>query len=130
MKFSLPNRNPKQGLLRGLTTIKHTWEYRLATAGTAASVIIGAACILFFRSRLPPAVPLWYSRPWGEDRLASPLFLFVPLGATIVIYVINILVISYIGSNHPMFARVLLLTSLLVSALSVVVIFRVVDLVL
>lgn len=41
---------------------------------TAGAVISGGLLGIFF-AKLPPQVPLWYSRPWGEEQLASPVFL-------------------------------------------------------
>lgn len=38
---------------------------------------------------LPPQVPLFYSRPWGESQLAQPLFLGLPLLLGILFLVIN-----------------------------------------
>lgn len=31
---------------------------------------------IFWKS-LPPSVPLWYERPWGQDQLAGPVFLLI-----------------------------------------------------
>jgi len=45
--------------------------------------------ILFFWRKLPPEIPLFYSRPWGKEQLAKPLFLFLLPGLTLVIFLIN-----------------------------------------
>lgn len=129
MKFSLPKTGPRQQILRGIGPLRGTWEYRLATAGTVLLSLSGIIMIFIFWQRLPPAVPLWYSMPWGADRLASPWFLFLPVGISILIYLLNALMVIRIGINHPMFARVLFLTSLLVSALSFILVVRVLMLV-
>ncbi|MBI2008514.1 hypothetical protein HYS82_02550 [Candidatus Amesbacteria bacterium] len=42
---------------------------------TAGAVVSGGLLAIFF-ARLPPQVPLWYSRPWGEEQLASPAILW------------------------------------------------------
>lgn len=31
---------------------------------------------IFWKS-LPPSIPLWYERPWGQEQLAKPVFLLV-----------------------------------------------------
>lgn len=129
MKFILPTTQTPEQFLQGIAPLRATWEYRLATIAVLAQLIIGGGAIVWFWRHLPPAIPLWYSRPWGEDRLASPWFLFVPLGASILIYGGNIVAVVRLASNHPMFARVLFLTSLLVSILSVVLVIRIVTLV-
>jgi hypothetical protein len=33
---------------------------------------------LVLRSKLPPQIPLLYSRPWGEEQLVEPKFLTIP----------------------------------------------------
>lgn len=35
-----------------------------------------AVCVpIAFRTKLPPEIPLWYSKPWGEGQLAKPVWL-------------------------------------------------------
>lgn len=36
-----------------------------------------------FFGRLPPEVPLFYSRPWGEDQIVLRIFLFMVPGVTL-----------------------------------------------
>jgi len=45
--------------------------------------------ILFFWKKIPPEVPLFYSRPWGKEQLANPLFLFLLPGLTLVVFLVN-----------------------------------------
>jgi len=45
--------------------------------------------ILFFWRKLPPEVPLFYSRPWGKEQLASPWLLFVLPVLTLVVSLLN-----------------------------------------
>lgn len=74
---------------------------------------------------LPPAVPLWYSRPWGEDQLAHPVWLFLlPVGA-LIWHGINIMVSALVLHEYPVFARVLFLSSLLVATLSCVTLIQI-----
>lgn len=44
--------------------------------------------ILFFWQRLPPEVPLFYSRPWGKEQLTTPFgFFILPLLSLIIILI-------------------------------------------
>lgn len=129
MKFTFAANQTQHYLLQGIGSLRRTWEYRTASAAVILQGILGVVTIAWSWRHLPPAVPLWYSRPWGEDRLASPWFLFLPIGTAILIYSINLIAVTRIGVNHPMFARVLFITSLLVSCLSIVLIIRIVSLV-
>jgi hypothetical protein len=63
------------------------------------------------------------------DRLAPPGYLFLPLTASVGIYALNVWIAGYFGGSHTMFARVLLLTTSLVSLLSMVLVIRIVLLV-
>lgn len=74
---------------------------------------------------LPPAVPIWYSRPWGEDQLAHPLWLFLLPAGALLWHGINIIVSAVILHEYPVFARVLFLSSLLVNILSFVTLIQI-----
>lgn len=49
------------------------WNVRLAVA----CVVVTVGLLITYRSNLPFQVPLWYSRPWGEEQLASPYWLWL-----------------------------------------------------
>lgn len=128
MKFIAPD-SPKDHPAAVLKIIKTYWTFRLATWTLVAGVIGSLAAIVWLWHRLPPAVPLWYSRPWGVDRLAHPVFLFILLWGDIVIYFVNIFVSIRLIGDHPTFVKTLLLTSALINTLSLVVIIRILTLV-
>jgi hypothetical protein len=55
------------------------WQWRVTTT----QAIVGFGLLAMFWKSLPPEVPLFYSRPWGQDQLVSPYFLWtVPLLGT------------------------------------------------
>lgn len=41
------------------------------------SVATGAGLWLVFGRQLPPQIPIWYSRPWGESQLGPPQALLI-----------------------------------------------------
>lgn len=43
----------------------------------AILAIIALEVILIITSKLPPEVPLWYSKPWSLSRLSHPLWLYL-----------------------------------------------------
>ncbi len=129
MKFTFPTAPVPSQFLSGIGPLRRTWEYRLASAAAASQLIIGGIAVLWSWRHLPPAVPLWYSRPWGEDRLTSPWMLMLPLGMAIIVYAINVAIVVKRSADHPMFARALFLTSILVSCLSAFLVIRIVTLV-
>lgn len=42
------------------------------------TAILGIYIGLFLRNKLPPQIPLFYSKPWGEEQLAKPIQLIIP----------------------------------------------------
>lgn len=95
-------------------------------------VILSIVSLLFlawsWRS-LPPAVPLWYSRPWGNERLASSLWLVIlPLGSFFW-FITDIIIATFISRDYPVFTRVLFLSSLLVSFMALVTLTKIIFLV-
>lgn len=129
MKFNIPTTQSQTNFLSTIAQFHSTWEYRLASIAVVLQFFIGSATILWFWKHLPPTIPMWYSRPWGEDRLASPWFLWLPLAVAALIYSINLLIASQLNVHHPMFVRVLFLTTFLVSCLSVFQIISIISLV-
>ncbi len=75
-----------------LTKIGHLWLKKNITRALLISIIIIAGqiiIILLFFSRLPPKVPLFYSRPWGKNQLADPVTLFTLPGYSFGVLIIN-----------------------------------------
>lgn len=127
MKFVLPIET--RSVLEGVATLRGTREYRMAKSSALIQFVIGNLVIGWYWRVLPPLVPIWYSTPWGADRLASPYFLFLPPILALGIFGLNNKVIATFGVNHPLFARILYLVSSLVSALSLIIVVRIVTLV-
>lgn len=74
--------------------------------------------IAFFYTQLPPEIPLYYSRPWGNDQLTQPFFLFLlPLGS-LFWYLVTLFLIAYQTYQYRVFAQLLLIFSLIVSFLA------------
>ena len=125
MKFTLPK------ILRledATLSYQKLWVYKLATVSNLTQSIVGTGIVLWYWSRLPAKVPLWFSRPWGEERLAHPALLLIPILVSVCIYVGNIVAANRYTSQHPLFTRILLLSSTLVSVMSLYIIVRILTL--
>lgn len=128
MKFFRPIQQPSE-YIKNFHLSQNTWEGRFASISVIVQSVITGVLLIVNWKNLPPKIPLWYSRPWGEERLAHPLFLIlIPLTA-IMVYGVNRTLTATIASEHPLFGRVLSLVSLLVSLYSCIIIFRIVTLV-
>ena len=87
------------------------------------TVLLIFSCLAFLLiswNKLPTQVPLWYSKPWGADRLAPPLYLFLLPGASFGWYVINSFISIHVTKDHLVFSQILFLSSLLVGIFSFV----------
>lgn len=89
--------------------------------------IILQLVILFFTfSTLPSQVPLYYSLPWGESRLApvSNLFLF-PL-YSVLMFIINSVFAMIYSQKMKLLSQLLIISSLLFSLFSLVGLSRII----
>lgn len=81
------------------------------------------------RSVLPPEVPLFYTREWGETQLTSPKNLWIlPFGAAVIL-IINTFLANFFFRREKLFSKILILTSSLVSLLSALALLRILNLV-
>lgn len=53
-------------------------------------IFVGLLVLIIKSHQLPTLVPLFYSRPWGEEQLAPSSFLFLIPSFSLVIYIFNL----------------------------------------
>ena len=87
--------------------------------------LLSAVLLIWRWSALPPMVPLWYSRPWGTDQLASPYWLMLLPVASLMLYATNFVVAMYVTAEYLIFTQMLFLSSLVVSILSFVALMKI-----
>ncbi len=90
--------------------------WRDQVCGTAARFTLlclglGLVFWLWQYHNLPPQVPLFYSRPWGEVQLVPPLALAILPGGTIIILMINSFLGGLVFSIDKLMARILLIAA-------------------
>ena len=125
MKFTLP----KIAIIEEANvSYQGIWIYKLATIANLTQSVVGTALVLWFWRSLPTKVPLWFSRPWGEERLTHPAFLLIPILVSVIVYVANIMAANKFTLEHPLFTRVLFLSSTLVSLMSLYIVLRILSL--
>lgn len=98
--------------------LKKNWFISLTHKFILFLFVLSIGLLLWRWRMLPPMVPLWYSRPWGEDQLASPFWLFILPVASLLLYGINVFVSMYVLAEYLIFTQMLFLSSLIVSLLS------------
>lgn len=67
-------------------------SFQLASTFLLAQIIV----LVVFWQQLPPQVPLFYSRPWGQEQLTNPSgLLLLPLASLVIIFA-NLIIASLI----------------------------------
>lgn len=71
-------------------------------------VIIGSVLYIFLMtSALPSQVPLYYSLPWGEQRLTDTTALLTIPAATTLIVLLNTVLVLFFYKTEPVVSRLL-----------------------
>ena len=74
MKFFQQLKPPGE-YIESLQLLRGTWENKSATVAAILQFFLSCMGLAIRWKSLPPKVPLWYSKPWGEERLTLPKFL-------------------------------------------------------
>ena len=111
---------PSKHALTVWQTIRANWLIALIHRFVIGLFVLSIGLLLWRFPVLPPQVPLWFSRPWGADQLASPYWLFLLPASSVLWYGINVLLSIYVTAEYLIFTQILFLSSLMVSLLSFV----------
>lgn len=110
--------------------IRKNWILQAVHKSVIFFSMLSLIVIVVCWTKLPPLLPLWYSRPWGVDQLAPPIFLLILPLASISVYTVNLLLSMYVLCEYLIFCQTLMLSSLLVSILSCIAVIKIILLVL
>lgn len=93
------------------------------------TVLLSVLSLIIKWQNLPPQVPLFYSKPWGNEQLAPKSFLwFLPVLA-VVIWLLDLALIRTFLKNNEFLSRILavfgVLAATLVSITLVKIVFQV-----
>lgn len=90
-------------------------------------IIISPILIFFTWNRLPPQIPLFFGRPWGEDQLANKEFIFLlPIISTAVFLINNFLAKIYLKKEKRFFWATILISSLIVTTLNFISLIKII----
>lgn len=91
---------------------------------TGLLLLLSGVFVFFTYQNLPPFIPLYNQMPWGQARLGSQPFIFLPLFITLCIFIINALFASVVYIKVPLLARLFAITTLLFSFMAILFIIR------
>ena len=101
-------------LLEDLQADSLIWRGTLITLLILLTSIIYTAIIYY---RLPPIIPLFNQLPWGEERLAEKIGIFLQVGFTVCAVIVNNILATTIHRILPLVGRLLVITSILLTIL-------------
>ena len=110
-------------------SIKHNWLINVVHKFTFILFFLSIGFLVLRWHLLPPLVPLWYTRPWGTDQLAHPVWLLMLPLASLIIYCVNFLISMYVTAEYLIFTQMLFLTSLIISLLSFIALIKIIFLI-
>jgi len=95
---------------------------------TVSLFFLVLSVVLIWRNfqELPLAVPLWFSKPWGEQRLAEPVFLWLLPVSSLVIFVLNFVLSKFFEHKEKFLYLFLLWSNLVVSWLFFYTLFEII----
>lgn len=99
---------------------------RLASIGVFVLTLVSIVLIIISWQRLPPLVPLWYSRAWGTDQLAESAYLFILPVGILTWYVITSLIAYKFTRAFTVFLHVLFLSCFLVAIMSTITLINII----
>src|SRR3989304_7749669 len=79
------------------------------------SILLQSLLILTAFAKLPPEIPLFYSKTWGAQMLAPKLYIWILPAITLVIYLLNMLISRFLLFKDEFLKRALFITSAVVS---------------
>jgi hypothetical protein len=106
--------------------VQHNWLIQLITKFVVVFIVLSIGLIVWRWNRMPPLVPLWYSRAWGVDQLAPPIWLFLLPLAGIFWYFINLFICMYVTAEYLIFTQILFLSSFVVNLLSFITLVKII----
>lgn len=109
--------------------LSELWQDRVIGKALRFSIlliILLFVVIFSFLWRLPPEIPLTYSRPWGTEQLVPSIFLLFLFFLVIIVLLINSFFASLLFSSQQLLARILSWTSVVFILLIDITVMRVV----
>ena len=86
-------------------------------------VVVVSVLISMFLGKLPPEIPLYFTQPWGESRLAPKQMLYLLPFIAFVFLVINLMFARTIRHLSPLLPRVLAVSTLVITLMLSIALF-------
>lgn len=84
---------------------------------------------LYYWQKLPPAVPLFYSLPWGERQLTSPTSLVILPVSSLAIALTNLTISAILTKKYPLLVQLPAIFATICSFLAAVTLLKIIFLI-
>lgn len=92
-------------------------------------IVLSAIYSIFNFANLPNQIPLFYSQVWGESQLASKSLIFLPCLGSLVLGLFNFVFAFLFHQNNRVFSYLLIGTATLLSVMSAITTFNIINLI-
>ena len=87
--------------------------------------ILSFLILAFFWKKLPPKVPLFYTKPCGEEQLAKDFFLWLLPGLSLLLTLVNLRIASLFYKKQPFLTQLIVWCNVVVCLLTTVTLIRI-----
>ncbi|MDQ3098583.1 MAG: hypothetical protein M3Q44_02455 [bacterium] len=115
-----------------IAVTQYQFNDRISNACFAVGLLLTVFCFfLVWRnySQLPPQVPLFLQRPWGNEQLAPKSWLWLQPGLLLLFFLVNYALSLITMKNEPLTARILGGTVLICSVMSIISLWNIMNLI-
>jgi len=122
----------KSGIVSILNSLGRVWLIKSVSRPAIAALILvitQTGLIIFLFPALPPQVPLFYSRPWGEAQLGTPFSLFILPAISFIFLTINIFLTATFSDKKNFFSTLLSSVSLVCALFSLLTLVKIISVV-
>lgn len=97
--------------------------------GSLILIFLNLAYMLFSYTHLPPLIPLFNQMPWGQSRLGTKEQIFIPILIALLVFINNFTLSTTMYEKTPLLSRILSITSLSISFLTLLFSIRTVQII-
>ncbi len=115
-----------------ITVNQYQFNDRISNACFGVGLLLTVICFILVWinfSSLPPQVPLFLQRPWGEEQLVPKSWLWLQPGLLLLFFLVNYAISLLTMKNEPLTARILGGTVLICSVMSIISLWNIMNLV-
>lgn len=81
--------------------------FKMSVMSALFLIVLDILLLFVFLRKLPPLIPFFNSMPWGLDRLARPMFLFILFSSFIAVFFLNNFFGIILYKDFPLISRIL-----------------------